>query len=117
MHRDQKQVHNILVPLLTGRCLEETPVAERDATMLNRAFLQGPDPLFLMEACPGPFAALCFRLDLDLAAGREAIERAHWQGPRAGCEYPECVCPFVHPHDSCPGGCVGPCSFAQEPRS
>jgi len=55
--------------------------AERDCTLLVRALVQGPDPLYLMEVCPAPFRRLCARFCLSEAEGRDAIERAHWMGP------------------------------------
>lgn len=81
MHKDQKRVQEAFLPTLMDRVLDETPEAERDCTVVNRLFLQGPDPLFIMEANPKGFEALCEKLLLDPKAGRVAIEMAHWQGP------------------------------------
>jgi len=81
LHKDQVRVREIIVPALIGRCLEESPEAARDATVMNRLFTQGADPLFLMEAAPDVFSNLCKSLGLDVAKGREAIEKAHWMGP------------------------------------
>lgn len=79
MHKDQRRVRDALLPTLLDRIYDAA--SERDCTILNRAFLQGPDPLFLMETCPREFSALCGLLKLDVAEGCDAIERAHWQGP------------------------------------
>lgn len=79
MHKDQARVNNVLLPLLRERVSD--PEAVRDFTILNRALIQGPDPLFLMETCPAQFLRLCQELELDDASGRDAIEKAHWQGP------------------------------------
>jgi hypothetical protein len=81
MHKDQKRVKDALLPFLMDRVLAEDAVAERDCTVLNRAFLQGPDPLFLMETCPKHFTGLCDALGLPEESGRDAIEQAHWRGP------------------------------------
>lgn len=81
MHKDQKRVQSALLPILMDRVYGTDPASERDCTVMNRAFLQGPDPLFLMEVCPKEFHDLCENLGLDEAVGRDAIERAHWSGP------------------------------------
>jgi len=83
MHKDQKRVQDLILPAIAGRIHTETPEAERDCTLLNRLLSQGPDPLFMMETCPGEFARLCTALGLPEPKGREAIETAHEQGP--GC--------------------------------
>lgn len=79
MHKDQAAVQNFLLPLILRKTQEVG--SERECTILNRAFNQGPDPLFLMEVCPTEFSVLCSNLGLTDAEGRDAIERAHWQGP------------------------------------
>jgi len=81
MHKDQRRILNHLMPLIQKQVENPTPEAQRDCTILNRALIQGPDPLFLMEMCPTEFAELCRALDLTIESGREAIEQAHWQGP------------------------------------
>jgi hypothetical protein len=83
MHKDQQRLQDVFLPQLAGRIVEETPEAERDCTVLNRMLIQGPDPLFIMEACPEEFGRLCGGFDLTPAEGREAIEKAHWMGPGA----------------------------------
>lgn len=80
-HKDQKRVQDALLPFVMDRVLSEDPAAVRDCTVLNRALIQGPDPLFLMETCPEAFEALCDHLNLPVEQGRDAIEKAHWQGP------------------------------------
>lgn len=79
MTRDQQRVLSEVVPLLTAASGDE--LKQRDCTVLSRLFLQGADPLFLMEVCPEGFAYLCAALDLEPASGRDAIERAHVEGP------------------------------------
>ena len=81
VHKDQTRVREALIPSLIAMCMEESPEAARGATLLNRLFIQGADPLFLMEAAAGTFEKLCFELQLDPAKGRDAIEKAHWMGP------------------------------------
>lgn len=81
MHKDQKRVRDALLPFIMDRIMEASPEAERDCTVLNRALIQGPDPLFLMETCPDEFAEVCRALDLTVESGRDAIEQAHWRGP------------------------------------
>lgn len=81
MHKDQTRIKNVLLPLIMDAVLSADPKAERDCTVLNRAFLQGPDPLFLMETCPAEFTLLCRHLGLPESEGRDAIEQAHWRGP------------------------------------
>lgn len=81
MHKDQKRVMEVVLPLIAVTIHDETPESERDCTVLNRLLSQGADPLFLMEAAPADFAALCKDLSLTVEEGREAIENAHWQGP------------------------------------
>jgi hypothetical protein len=83
MHKDQKRIQDLILPAVAGRVFAETPEAERDCTLLNRLLSQGPDPLFMMETCPGEFARLCNALGIQESKGREAIEKAHEQGP--GC--------------------------------
>jgi len=84
MHKDQQRIQDVFVPQLMDRIVTEgDPAAERDCTILNRLLIQGPDPLYLMETCPEEFGRLCSILDVDEAAGRQAIENAHWMGP--GC--------------------------------
>lgn len=80
-HKDQKRVREALLPYLMDLTLSEAPQDIRDCTILNRALLQGPDPLFLMETCPGAFLTLCRGLRLKEDVGRDAIETAHWTGP------------------------------------
>ena len=81
MHKDQARVRDALLPSVFDRVYGSDAASERDCTVLNRTFLQGPDPLFLMEACPKEFVRLCGLLGLDVAEGRDAIEQAHWRGP------------------------------------
>lgn len=81
MHKDQLRVQRALIPSLFDRVYGTDAASERDCTVLNRCFLQGPDPLFLMETCSKEFTTLCEMLRLDEAEGRDAIERAHWEGP------------------------------------
>ena len=81
MHKDQKRVMDVALPAIATRIHDDTPASERDCTVLNRLLVQGPDPLYLMETCPEEFARICQDLGLDVAAGRDAIESAHWQGP------------------------------------
>lgn len=79
MHKDQQRVVEKLLPHLVS--LTESEAGVRDCTILNRALIQGPDPLFLMVTCPKLFTALCGELGLSLEEGTWAIESAHWQGP------------------------------------
>ena len=81
MHKDQTRVNAAFLPLVIDRVMDSSAEAERDCTVLNRAFLQGPDPLFLMETCPDAFDEICGLLGLRTFDGRAAIEAAHWQGP------------------------------------
>jgi hypothetical protein len=81
MHKDQKRLQDVFLPQLAARIVAEGPEAERDCTILNRLLVQGPDPLFIMEADPILFEVLCRNLKTTLEAGREAIEKAHWMGP------------------------------------
>ena len=81
MHKDQDRIRTALLPFLVGHTLEKSPEAERDCTVLNRAFLQGPDPLLIMELCPEEFKVLCKCLGLSVESGQDAIEQAHWRGP------------------------------------
>jgi hypothetical protein len=81
MHKDQERVRDALIPAIFDRVFGTDPASERDCTILNRAFLQGPDPLFLMEMCPLHFAELCEEIGIDPRDGRDAIEQAHWRGP------------------------------------
>jgi hypothetical protein len=83
-HKDQARVQSVLLPLITDKVLAEgDDAAVRDCTVVNRLFIQGADPLFIMEAAPAVFARLCDSLDISVEDGRKAIESAHWQGP--GC--------------------------------
>jgi hypothetical protein len=80
--KDQKRIAEFFLPLLTERTYsDKSESAGLDATILNRAMLQGPDPLFLMETCPEQFARLCGVFKVDEAVGRDAIMKAHEQGP------------------------------------
>lgn len=81
MHKDQKRVKDVLLPQIMDRVLSDSQEAERDCTVLNRALIQGPDPLYLMETCPEQFKLLCKHLFLDVEVGKDAIVKAHWQGP------------------------------------
>lgn len=82
MHKDQKRVMDVALPAIATRLHDDSPEAQRDCTVLNRLLIQGPDPLYLMESTPGwMFADLCTGLELDVDVGRDAIEKAHWQGP------------------------------------
>lgn len=81
MHKDQRRILEALAPRIEALALSEEESAARDCTVMNRLFLQGPDPLYLMETCPKAFAFLCRRLDLTEANGREAILSAHERGP------------------------------------
>ncbi|MDB4278655.1 hypothetical protein N9917_03555 [Deltaproteobacteria bacterium] len=83
-HKDQARVQSVLLPLITDKVLAEgDDAAVRDCTVVNRLFIQGADPLFIMESAPVVFARLCESLDISVEDGRKAIESAHWQGP--GC--------------------------------
>jgi hypothetical protein len=91
--KDQKHIAELFLPLLTERVYsDKSEAAALDATILNRAMLQGPDPLFLMETCPEQFLRLCMDLNISdiewsenrpvsCPSARSAIERAHNQGP------------------------------------
>lgn len=81
MHKDQKRIFEALAPRIVDAVSSEAASAVRDCTVLNRLFLQGPDPLYLMETCPVAFAFLCGRLGLTEENGREAILSAHERGP------------------------------------
>lgn len=81
MHKDQQRLETSLLPAIADRIYSVDPAAVLDCTVLNRALLQGPDPLFLMEVCPEAFTTLCAGLGLSVETGRAAIEQAHWQGP------------------------------------
>lgn len=81
MHKDQKRIEEKLIPTLGALINRDDPEAVRDCTVLNRLLLQGADPLYLMETCPGAFEFLCNNLDLSEESGREAILLAHEQGP------------------------------------
>jgi hypothetical protein len=83
LHKDQKRIQDALLPYVMDRVLAVSPEAERDCTVLNRALIQGPDPLYLTEVCPTEFEELCLALGLSAEDGRKAIESAHWTGP--GC--------------------------------
>lgn len=81
MHKDQKRILEAFVPLLEQLVGGDNEDAVRDSMVLNRLFLQGPDPFYLMEACPKAFANLCQLLYLTAEDGRRAILSAHEQGP------------------------------------
>lgn len=81
MHNDQKRIKSSFFPFLMDRVMSDDPVAVQDCTVLNRAVLQGPDPLLLTLLCPWQFTTLCRSLGLTDVQGREAIEMAHVQGP------------------------------------
>jgi len=81
MHKDQKRVQEVALPAIAGRIVDDSPAAVRDCIVLNRLLIQGPDPLFLMEACPEEFSELCRGLGITVEDGASAIEKAHWQGP------------------------------------
>lgn len=83
MHKDQTRIQELVLPTIAARVVDTSPEAERDCTVLNRLLSQGPDPMYLMEACPEVFRDLCKGLHLTIEEGREAIEKAHWQGPGA----------------------------------
>lgn len=80
-HKDQVRIQEVFLPHLAERLLDESPEAQRDCTVVNRLFIQGPDPLFLMEVAPDQFNSLCHTLRLDPEVGRQGIENAHWMGP------------------------------------
>lgn len=81
MHNDQRRIKSSLLPFLMERVLSDDPVAVQDCTVLNRATIQGPDPLLIMLLCPWQFTSLCRCLGLTDVQGRKAIEMAHVQGP------------------------------------
>lgn len=83
MHRDQKRVRDALLPQIMDIVTADTYDAKRDCTILNRALLQGPDPLYLAETCPDDFEHLCAHLGVDPAVGLDDIARAHVDGPGA----------------------------------
>lgn len=103
MHKDQKRVQSTLLPFIMDRVVEESPAAERDCTVLNRALIQGPDPLFLMEVCPDEFAAVCTSLGLSEKNGRDAIEQAHWRGPGVLLAGQGIPLDFMGPFNDMPG--------------
>ncbi len=80
-HKDQDRLQEKFLPFLMDRIVGDTAEALRDCTVVNRLFVQGPDPLFLMEACPIEFEQICVNLGLTPTEGRQAIEAAHWYGP------------------------------------
>ncbi len=82
-HRDQTRVRSALIPALMTLTFSDEASAVNDCTLLNRALLQGPDPLFLMKTCPSLFAQLCSEIGLSVEDGVWAIETAHVRGP--GC--------------------------------
>lgn len=79
MHNDQKRVEEVLMPFIAERISSNEGV--EDCTILNRALIQGADPLFLMLTCETQFKDLCQVLGLSPEESRKAIERAHWFGP------------------------------------
>jgi len=81
MHKDQKRIKDVLLPQIVDAVHDDSPEAQRDCTMLNRMLIQGPDPLYLMEACPEVFEQLCNTLALTVEQGTQGVETAHWQGP------------------------------------
>ena len=81
MHKDQERVQDKLLPQIMDRILEDSAEARLDCTVLNRALIQGPDPLFLMTALPETFGIVCGTFGLTPEEGREAIDSAHWRGP------------------------------------
>jgi len=81
MHKDQKRIKDVLLPQIVAAVHDDSPEARRDCTMLNRMLIQGPDPLYLMEACPEVFEQLCNTLALTVEQGTQGVETAHWQGP------------------------------------
>lgn len=81
MHKDQSRLKEKFLPFFMDRIVGTSDEAVRDCIVVNRLFVQGPDPLFLMESCPNEFRDLCRNVGLSEADGREAIEAAHWQGP------------------------------------
>jgi hypothetical protein len=82
VHKDQDRFGKVALPAFHRVAeTEGDAVAERDATVMNRMFVQGADPLFLMEAAPSIFSRLCADLDLAEDVARSAVEKAHCMGP------------------------------------
>ena len=81
MHKDQKRIVDALLPRILAAAFTTSTETERDCTVMNRLFLQGPDPLYLMETSPLAFSFLCDRLNLTYDDGRQAILDAHERGP------------------------------------
>lgn len=97
MHKDQRRIKSSLLPRVMDRVMGETPEDERDCTVLNRCFLQGPDPLLLRELCPNSFGLLCNKLGMTRREGHDAIEQAHWHGPGVLIEWKGAVCCSMPP--------------------
>ncbi len=74
MNNDQIRVRDALAPLVLGASPE-------DATVLNRCFLEGADPLFIMRMLGAEFDVICKKIDVDPQKAKEGIETAHTQGP------------------------------------
>lgn len=81
MHKDQLRALETWLPRHQAKAMSDAPSDIRDYTVMLRLWVQGPDPLFLMETCPRLFKDLCRNLGISEANGREGIEAAHWQGP------------------------------------
>jgi hypothetical protein len=81
LHKDQIRALETFFPRFAARI--QNFGDNRDITVLNRLFEQGPDPLYLMETCPESFTRLCKNLRVEESVAREGIEKAHWQGPGA----------------------------------
>lgn len=81
MHKDQARLREKFVPFLMDRLVSDNPEAVEDCTVVNRLFIQGPDPLFVMATCPDEFRRLCILVGLTPDEGQEAITAAHWKGP------------------------------------
>jgi len=81
-HKDQERLQEVFLPTLMDRIVaEDDESAAADCTVMNRLFVQGPDPLFLMETNRPAFRDLCHDLALDHASGHDAIASAHVVGP------------------------------------
>lgn len=79
--KDQERVREKFLPTLMDRIVSNDPDAITDCTVVNRQFIQGPDPLFLMLTCPDQFRHLCSLVSLSLEEGQHAIQEAHEKGP------------------------------------
>jgi len=87
LHPDQKRLQNTVLPQLMLRTNQEgDSQAERDCTVVNRAFNQGPDPLYLMEVSGYLFEDLCRLLALKPEEGRKAP---------ASCSRRRVACPRI----------------------